>query len=235
MITLENAYFSYDHTPVLEGFSLAVAEGERVALLGASGCGKSTVVRLVAGLEECAAGLRVDARVSAVLQDAALMPWASVADNVALPLTLSGRRAKSSLISKRLADVGLADFETRMPATLSGGQKMRVSLARALMVEAPILVMDEPFGAVDELQRLALNDLILDLHRTRRLTLLFVTHSLYEASYLADRVVVMHGGRIVGEVTPGLDHDLAGRARRTDAAVAKAVGALEDLLEERNS
>lgn len=208
-------------TLALQGVTLEVRAGEFVALLGPSGCGKSTVLRLVAGLDAASAGSVLspalepgaDAQTAYVFQEATLMPWASVFDNVRLPLRLAGRSraASAAPVHTMLAAVGLADFAEARPADLSGGMKMRASIARALVTEPRVLLMDEPFAALDEITRARLNDDLLRWWRVRSLAALFVTHSVYEAVYLAQRVLVMSArpGRIVAEVSVDAPHPRA--------------------------
>jgi NitT/TauT family transport system ATP-binding protein len=195
----------------LRDVSLEVRAGEFVALLGPSGCGKSTVLRLAAGLEAASAG-RVSApalegsggATAFVFQEPALMPWASVFDNVWLPLRLARRsRAECEpLVRQVLATVGLTEFERAHPAQLSGGMKMRASIARALVTQPRVLLMDEPFAALDDITRQKLNGDLLRWWAEQQLAALFVTHSVAEAVFLAQRVLVMSArpGRIVAEV-----------------------------------
>ena len=193
--------------------SLAVRPGEFVALLGPSGCGKSTVLRLAAGLESASAGQvhapalqqRGDSATAFVFQEPTLMPWASVFDNVWLPLRLQGspRAEASPMVRAVLARVGLAEFEGAFPAQLSGGMKMRASIARALVTRPRVLLMDEPFAALDDITRQALNADLLEWWRTDgAMAALFVTHSVAEAVFLSQRVLVMAArpGRVVAEV-----------------------------------
>jgi NitT/TauT family transport system ATP-binding protein len=221
--------------PALAGIDLSVAAGDFVALLGPSGCGKSTLLRLVAGLDRPDRGaVRADtAHVGMVFQDAHLLPWRDVLANVELPLELLGRapaerRARAEAV---VVQVGLADAARRYPAELSGGMRMRASLARALATEPRLLLLDEPFAALDELTRMALDDELRRLWREAGLTVLFVTHSIAEAAYLAERVVVLsrRPARIV------LDHRLALPAERTAAlraepAFARETGVLQEAL-----
>ena len=196
----------------LRQVSLAVAAGEFVALLGPSGCGKSTVLRLAAGLEAPSAG-RVDApalrsgdaaQTAFVFQEPTLMPWASVFDNVWLPLRLAGRaRAQAeSQVRLVLAAVGLGDFAAAFPAELSGGMKMRASIARALVTRPQLLLMDEPFAALDEITRQRLNADLLQWWAAQKLSALFVTHSVFEAVFLSQRVLVMGArpGRVITDL-----------------------------------
>lgn len=195
--------------PVLQDISLAVERGEIVTLLGPSGCGKSTLLRIVAGLLAPSAGevfvngiLPVNARqmMSFIFQDATLLPWRTVAQNVGLGLELehAARPLRAERIAAMLRLVGLEDAGKSYPRQLSGGMKMRVSIARALIHRPRILLMDEPFAALDEINRDRLNEEVLRLHREQNWTVLFVTHSVAEAAFLSTRVVVLaaHPGRI---------------------------------------
>jgi len=193
----------------LGGLDLAIAEHEFVSLLGPSGCGKSTALRLIAGLAAPTAGA-VDWSVphgrrdiGFVFQEPTLMPWATVFDNVYLPLRLQRvtRRAAEPEVTSALAMVGLAGFHGAYPRELSGGMKMRVSIARALVTKPRLLLMDEPFAALDEITRFKLNNDLLELWRTQSWTVVFVTHSVYESVYLSDRIMVMspRPGRVVAE------------------------------------
>ncbi|WP_322514811.1 ABC transporter ATP-binding protein [Rhodopseudomonas palustris] len=186
--------------PALGPIDLAVGRGEFVSLLGPSGCGKSTALRLIAGLAvpssgriEVASQPRNGHSIGFVFQEPTLMPWTSVRGNVGLPLQLA--HAPSAEIARRvdaaLARVDLSDFAEAYPRELSGGMKMRASLARALVTDPDILLMDEPFAALDEITRFRLNDDLLALWRELGKTVLFVTHSVFESVYLSQRVVVM--------------------------------------------
>jgi len=221
--------------PALAGIDLAVAAGEFVALLGPSGCGKSTLLRLVAGLDRPERGAVRSAagRVGMVFQDAHLLPWRDVLANVALPLELLGRRPaeRRAQAAAAIEQVGLGDAAERYPAELSGGMRMRASLARALVTEPRLLLLDEPFAALDELTRMALDDELRRLWRAAGLTVLFVTHSIGEAAYLAERVVVLsrRPARVV------LDHAVALPAERAatlraEPAFARELGVLQDAL-----
>jgi NitT/TauT family transport system ATP-binding protein len=189
-------------------FSLSVAPGEIVALVGPSGCGKSTAMRLLAGLEAPSRGevARTPGRgeTAVVFQSPTLAPWLSARANAALPLELAGIKAEAAAhrADAALARVGLAGSETARPAQLSGGMAMRVSLARALVTEPRLLLLDEPFAALDEITRRALADDVLGLWSISRPAIVFVTHNVEEAVYMATRVVVMTPGpgRTAGEI-----------------------------------
>jgi NitT/TauT family transport system ATP-binding protein len=192
----------------LDDVSFAVAPGEFVSLVGPSGCGKSTALRLIADLTKADAGAvkwpGAKPPLGFVFQDAALLPWASVEKNVRLPLELAG--LDDAKIKARTAEtlelVGLSAFAKSYPRELSGGMRMRVSIARALAAEPAILLMDEPFAALDELTRERLNDDLRKLWAAKNLTIVFVTHSIYESVYLASRVIVMspRPGRVVADI-----------------------------------
>ena len=203
-------------TQALLPVNLAVREGEFITLLGPSGCGKSTLLKMVAGLLQPSAGslllwrrpvAEVESsghRLSFVFQDATLMPWSRVLGNVRLPLDLAGvpREAADERVRQALQTVGLEKFDSALPRELSGGMQMRVSIARGLVTEPQLLLMDEPFGALDEITRNRLDSDLLELWQKKKLTVIFVTHSIFEAVYLSQRVVVMAArpGRIVDEV-----------------------------------
>jgi NitT/TauT family transport system ATP-binding protein len=204
----------YDNGVVALGpLDLDVIRGEFVSLLGPSGCGKSTALRLIAGLNAPSAGTvgvaspagaaRAGHAIGFVFQEPTLMPWASVRENVRLPLKLAHAPAieSNARVGEALAQVGLAEFADAYPRELSGGMKMRVSLARALVNDPDILLMDEPFAALDEITRFRLNNDLLALWRNLRKTVIFVTHSVFESVYLSQRVIVMTSrpGRIGAE------------------------------------
>jgi NitT/TauT family transport system ATP-binding protein len=197
----------------LSHMSIAIAEGEFVTLLGPSGCGKSTALRILAGLIEPTTGevrwkggASADhrAQIGFVFQDPTLMPWADVADNVWLPLRLRGTSKSEARgrIAESLALVGMSDFAKALPHQLSGGMKMRVSIARALTLRPKLLLMDEPFAALDEMTRFRLNDDLLTLRHRLDCTVVFVTHSIFESVYLSDRIAIMspRPGGVVAEV-----------------------------------
>ena len=192
-------------TLALKDMSLDVAKGEFVSLLGPSGCGKSTALRIIAGLGEPTSGTvewptaevdaegRPETEIGFVFQEPTLMPWATVANNVWLPLRLKGisKSAAASDVAEALRMVGLDQFAGAYPRELSGGMKMRVSIARALITKPKLLLMDEPFAALDEITRFKLNNDLLHLWERFGWTVIFVTHSVFESVYLSERIVVM--------------------------------------------
>ena len=194
-------------TLALEGIDLDLQRGEFVSLLGPSGCGKSTLLRLIAGLGAPTSGAigwsEENHDLGFVFQEPTLMPWADALHNVMLPLKLKGAPARQAQDQARamLALVGLAGFERAFPRELSGGMKMRVSIARALVTRPSVLLMDEPFAALDEITRHKLNDDLLALWLSEKFTAVFVTHSVFESVYLSQRILVMAArpGRIVAE------------------------------------
>lgn len=230
MIEFHQATFRYASDLILNDFDLLVPEGQIVCLLGESGCGKSTALRLAAGLETPFSGaVTVGERPAVVFQDAALMPWATVEENVALPLSARGKGGLDA-VGAALDRVGLGGFQKRYPKTLSGGQKMRTAIARALVEDRPLILMDEPFAALDEFRRLGLNDLLLDLREQRNLTILFVTHSLFEAAYLADIIAVMRGGRVLETLETGWEKEARGQDRRGSQRFTDLLARAEALL-----
>ncbi|MGZ8363181.1 MAG: ABC transporter ATP-binding protein [Caulobacteraceae bacterium] len=239
---LREAGVAYGGAPALGPLSLSIAAGEIVALTGPSGCGKSTALRLLAGLEAPSSGAvtRQLARgeTGFVFQAPTLLPWASVLDNVALPLRLAGVASEAACERARetLALARLNGVERLKPAQLSGGMAMRAALARALVTRPRLLLLDEPFAALDELTRRALAD---DLHRIwaeQKPAMVFVTHNIEEAAYMAERVVVLSGkpGRAAAEIAveaplprpPGV---------RTDPAFLRAVEAISSALVQREA
>ena len=231
----------------LDRLDLDVRPGEFVSLLGPSGCGKSTALRIIAGLSEPSSGkiewLQAEAanaegprRLGFVFQEPTLMPWATVAANVRLPLKLAGAAATAQpRVDAALARVGLAGFAARYPRELSGGMKMRASIARALVTEPKLLLMDEPFAALDEITRFRLNNDLLALWQSLGKTVVFVTHSVFESVYLSQRVIVMtpRPGRVFTELAIDAPYprderfrtsaDYAGYCRRASEALAGAM------------
>ena len=209
LLSLSGIAKSFDNgTQAIARLDLDVADGEFVSLVGPSGCGKSTALRIVSGLLTPDAGTVTfpgeKPEIGFVFQEPTLMPWASALGNVRLPLDLEHmkRGEANDRAAKALARVGLGGFEKSFPRELSGGMKMRVSIARALAAEPKLLLMDEPFAALDELTRQALNDDLLKLWEEDALTVIFVTHSVYESTYLSSRVVVMtpRPGRVAADL-----------------------------------
>jgi NitT/TauT family transport system ATP-binding protein len=235
-------------TLALKGFNLDVRAGEFLSLLGPSGCGKSTALRIIAGLAEPSAGsvewqqARIGAggsRIGFVFQEPTLMPWANVFNNVLLPLRLRGIPADKAAqrVAPVLERVGLQQFAHAYPRELSGGMRMRVSIARALITEPQLLLMDEPFAALDELTRFKLNNDLLQMWRDLHTTVVFVTHSVFESVYLSSRIVVMTArpGRVFSEMAIDapyprdqnfrLSRQYAEFCRRTSAVLATATTA----------
>jgi NitT/TauT family transport system ATP-binding protein len=213
-ITLDGVTKRFRNAAVaLQDISLTVERGEFVTLLGPSGCGKSTLLKLVSGLSPVSEGkiavngmTPVNARelISFIFQDATLLPWRTVEQNVGLGLELdyAARRLRKERVEKMLDLVGLSNVARRYPRQLSGGMKMRVSIARALVSRPRILLMDEPFAALDEMTRDRLNEELLRLYEEQKWTVLFVTHSVSEAVFLSSRVVILapHPGRVAHEI-----------------------------------
>lgn len=207
-------------THALQRFDLDIQRGEIVSLLGPSGCGKSTLLKMFADLEQPSAGqvrwngkadMQSQCKMAMVFQEATLMPWANIQDNVRLPLDLRhvSKNISNQKVTAALTSVGLGKFGESYPKELSGGMQMRASLARALVTEPDLLLMDEPFGALDEFTRHRLDSDIRTLWSERDLTIVFVTHSIYEAVFLSSRVIVMGArpGRVVADIRiEGPDH-----------------------------
>ncbi len=197
-------------TLALQDLNLKIHQSEFISLVGPSGCGKSTLLRIIAGLSSISSGeMRWSSsanqkEIAFVFQEAALMPWATVVDNIRLPLKLAGVPKKTAdfAIEEALDLVGLSGFARAYPRQLSGGMKMRVSIARSLVTSPKVLLMDEPFGALDDITRTKLNDELLALWSHKCWTVVFVTHNIYEAVYLSNRVIVMAArpGRVVADI-----------------------------------
>lgn len=217
VVSLQHISKSFSNgTVALRDMTLSVGAGEFMSLLGPSGCGKSTVLRIIAGLGAPTTGRidwpendgasqgEVDHDISFVFQEPTLMPWSTVFGNVHLPLKLKGqsKSAARDRVMDALRMVGLEKFETAYPRELSGGMKMRVSIARALVTKPKLLLMDEPFAALDEITRFKLNNDLLDLWQRFGFTVIFVTHSVFESVYLSNRIVVMAArpGRVVEDI-----------------------------------
>jgi len=218
----------------LDGVSLTVADGEFVCIIGASGCGKSTLLNLVAGLDESSGG-QVDTggrRVGLMFQEPALFPWLTAGRNVELALRAQGvpRAARREQTRELLETVRLGGFADKRPHELSGGMRQRVAMARALALHADVLLMDEPFGALDAMTRDLLHDELERICAERTLTVLFVTHNVREAARLGDRVIVLSSrpGRVIAEY----DVPRHGARRIDSAEVARMAGQLTDRLRE---
>lgn len=221
--------FSTDEVPVLQGVDLSIERGEFVSIIGPSGCGKSTLLKLVAGLSLPSDGeiavngiLPRNARqlVSFVFQDATLLPWRTVERNVALSLELEGRTREetATTVQKLLELVGLSKVGKSYPRQLSGGMKMRVSIARALATRPRLLLMDEPFAALDEMTRDRMNEELLRLRQEQNWTVVFVTHSVAEAVFLSSRIIVLapHPGRIAHDIVVDLPFPRTAEMRESE-------------------
>ena len=234
----------------LDGLDLDLRGGEFLSLLGPSGCGKSTALRIIAGLSEPTRGTVTWADtdqgqvkdIGFVFQEPTLMPWATVSANAYLPLKLAGTSEAQAAprVLEALDRVGLRDFANAYPRQLSGGMRMRVSIARALVTTPRVLLMDEPFAALDEITRFKLNDDLIALWRELRMTIVFVTHSVFESVYLSQRVVVMSArpGRIFTELAIDARErdagfrtsaEYAGYCRIASEALGRAMKATEDV------
>lgn len=204
LVCVDEVTLSFAGVDAVRGASFEASAGEIITIVGPSGCGKSSFLRLIAGLQAPTQGriaLAPEAILSFVFQDAALLPWATAQDNVALPLNLDGA-ADPAAVQRALAQVGLEGWGGSYPSELSGGMRMRVSIARALVRQPSLLLMDEPFAALDELRRFDLAQQVRRIAKENGLTVLFVTHSVFEACFLSDRVLVMSSapGTIAGDI-----------------------------------
>jgi NitT/TauT family transport system ATP-binding protein len=211
LITLSQVNKFFDNgTHAIQDLNLTINPGEFISLVGPSGCGKSTLLRIIAGLSDRSSGTiqwrsnTDQEHLAFVFQEPALMPWSTVKGNVNLPLKLAGlpKKAADYAIKEALQLVGLENFADSYPRQLSGGMKMRVSIARTLVTSPTVLLMDEPFGALDDITRTQLNLELLNLWSQQNWTVIFVTHNIYEAVYLSNRVVVMapRPGRVVADI-----------------------------------
>ena len=218
----------------LEEINFAVSDGEFVSLIGPSGCGKSTLLRVVADLSKPTRGkvqvggespnaARLKRKVGFVFQDPALLEWRRVLQNVALPLEIKGvsRREREKSAQELIELVGLKGFERSYPRQLSGGMRQRAAIARAMSTNPEVMLMDEPFGALDQITRDRLNMELLNLSQRKRMTVLFVTHSIHEAVLLSDRVFVMtpRPGRISGEIEVDLPRPRNLESRESDTFI----------------
>jgi NitT/TauT family transport system ATP-binding protein len=229
-----------DGTVALDGVDLQVAPGEFVTVVGPSGCGKSTLLRIASGLDTASGGvLRVaTSKIGYVFQDPTLLPWRSVQANVELLGELDGlsRVERTRLANEALELVGLTEFARHLPRALSGGMRMRASLARSLTLRPELFLLDEPFGALDEITRQRLNDELLQLFLAQRFAALFITHSVSEAVFLSTRVVVLSGrpGRVLGSFEIPFDYPRAPELRY-DEPFARLSGAVSACLREGSS
>lgn len=225
---------------VISGMDLRIEAGDFLAILGPSGCGKSTLLRMIAGLAAPDSGtIQADTKqiyqTGFVFQDAHLLPWRNVLDNVALPLELMGmeREHRYERARKELYQVDLAEAVERYPAQLSGGMRMRVSLARALVATPKLLLMDEPFAALDEITRFDLEVKLRDLWTQRGMTVVFVTHSISEAAFIANRAVVLARRGGVINLDRRLDFPVERKAElRTDPQMGREMKILRNAMEE---
>jgi len=230
LLTDVSKRFAGADADVLRGVNLSIERGEFVSIIGPSGCGKSTLLKMVAGLASCSSGeiavngmTPKNARelVSFVFQDATLLPWLTVERNVALALELENRTPLQikKTVAKLLELVGLEKVSKSYPRQLSGGMKMRVSIARALATRPRLLLMDEPFAALDEMTRDRMNEELLRLRAEQNWTVMFVTHSVAEAVFLSSRVIVLapHPGRIAQDITVDLPYPRTEATRESDA------------------
>jgi sulfonate transport system ATP-binding protein len=230
----------------LRNIALDLAQGEIVAMVGGSGCGKTTLLRLVAGLDAPSAGrIELDgaelhepsADVGIIFQEPRLLPWLSVADNIGFGIAHLAKEEHEARVSRALLRIGLAGYETRWPRELSGGQAQRVAIARALVTQPKVLLLDEPFSALDAFTRASLHEHLLALWETDRVSLLIVTHDVDEAVTLADRIVVMQPkpGRIFTEIGVDLPRPRDRRSDQFHAVSRRVLDALDGSLSEGQS
>ena len=236
-LTIQDVGYVYeDGTRALDGVNLRLSPGEIVAIVGPSGCGKSTLLRLVAGLVQPTVGT-VDAPsegIGVVFQQPTLLPWRTVRRNVALPLDLRGT-SDNGAVDAVLRDVGLDDVHNKLPGQLSGGMQMRVAVARALVDRPDLVLLDEPFAAVDEMLRERLNDLFLKLRSARDFSALFVTHSIAEAVFISTRVAIMSSrpGRFLSIVEVPFDGNRDSQLRY-EPDFARLCGQISSLIRSTN-
>ena len=234
-IQINSLYKSFEKgKQTLKDINLSVEKGEVVSILGPSGCGKSTILRILAKLETKDSGeIKLNSSMSFVFQQPLLLDWRTALENVLLPLELSKTPKSQALLKAQecLEMVCLKDSMQQYPEQLSGGMKMRVSLARALVSDPEILLLDEPFAALDEMTREKLNEELLELNRTKQLTMLFVTHNIFEAVFISDRIIVL--GEAPAEIIKEINVPLA-RPRKIEERgspdFAKLVGEVQTAL-----
>lgn len=246
VVSIRNVRKVYENNvTAVQDVNLDIQEGEFISFVGPSGCGKSTIFRMISGLEEPSYGTikvlgndpeyaRKQNEISYVFQDATLMPWSNTKKNVMLPLQLRGVPEKERLVEamRVLKLVGLENYGNALPRQLSGGMKMRVSIARALIANPKLLLMDEPFGALDEITRQTLQNELLEIwDKDTKMTTLFVTHNVYEAVYLSTRVIVMsqQPGKIEADIPISIPFP-RGEVFRTTAAFNELVGKVSEAL-----
>jgi len=226
----------------LKDIDFTVSENEFVSIVGPSGCGKSTLLRIIAGLEQCSSGQvhhedrivsKPSRTIGMVFQHYSLLPWLNVIDNIALGLEFSGMKteARREVASGYLAMIGMSDFAQSYPYELSGGMQQRVAIARALANDPDILLMDEPFGALDAYTRILLQRELLHIWQQKRKTILFVTHSVDEAVFLSDRIIVMH----YGEIDRFIPIEMSRPRQRDDVHYAKLSAEILAMLEAGDS
>ena len=244
VVEVRNVGKTYDSgVEALRDVSLALPRGELSTFLGPSGCGKTTLLKIIAGLispsegEVWVKGNKVSGpgpERAFVFQDFALLPWASVLRNVAFGLELRGvpKDERKEIARKYIADVGLASFESRYPHQLSGGMKQRVGLARALAIDADIVLMDEPFSSVDEQTRRKFQEELLDLLKINQKTVIFVTHSIEEAAYLSDQIVLLsqRPGSVLRIIRPNIERGASADEIRRDKGYLDAVDEIWKIL-----
>ena len=243
MLTLERLGKTYPNgVHALERFSAEINAGEIVAIIGGSGCGKSTLLRAIAGLDRASSGtVTLDgavisaphAKIGIIFQEPRLLPWLSVADNIGFGLSDLPADVRRAKVAVALARVGLTDKANAWPRELSGGQAQRVAIARALVPQPEVLLLDEPFSALDAFTRIDLQDHLLDLWADRKPTLIVVTHDVDEAIVLADRVVILRPrpGQVLDEVTTGLPRPRDRQSAAFDFAKRRVLAALDRSLE----